>query len=231
MTLRDAWDVQAEEWTRFARDARGDRTNNEFNIPAFLELVPPAGRRTLDLGCGEGRVGAELARRGHAVVGIDSSPGMVAAARELIDAEVVDAAALPFRDGAFDLVVAFMSLMDMDDLFGAVRESARVLAAGGRMCFAVIHPLNFTGRFESKAPEAPFVIRSYFEPYRYDDVVERDGFRIHFAALHRPLETYCRALEDAGLLLETIREPPEPGKGDGRWARVPLFLHARAVKA
>ena len=112
MTLRDAWDAQAEEWRRFARDPRGDRTNLGFNIPAFLELVPPAGRRTLDLGCGEGRVGAQLRDRGNSVVGVDSSPGMVAAARELIEAHVADAGALPFPDGSFDVVVAFMSFQD-----------------------------------------------------------------------------------------------------------------------
>jgi SAM-dependent methyltransferase len=229
VTLREAWDEQAAEWTRFARDPRGDHANLEFNIPAFFELVPPSGRGTLDLGCGEGRVGAELARRGHPVVGIDSSPGMVAAAAELIEAKVADAAALPFADATFDLVVAFMSLQDMDDMPAAVRETARVLARGGRFCFAIVHPINFSGRFESKDPEAAFVIRgSYFEPYRYDDIVERDGFRIHFAAIRRPLESYSRALEAAGLLVEAMREPPHPS--NARWSRVPLFLHVRAVK-
>ncbi len=124
MTLRDAWDAQAGEWTRFARDPRGDVTNLEFNIPAFLELVPMPGRRTLDLGCGEGRVGAALARRGHRVIGVDSSPGMVAAASELAEAEVADAAALPYDDGETDLVVAFMSLQDIDEPESAVQEAA-----------------------------------------------------------------------------------------------------------
>lgn len=229
MSLRDAWDEQAEEWTRFARDPSGDRTNLEFNIPAFLDLVPPPGRATLDLGCGEGRVGARLAQRGHCVLGVDSSPGMVRAASGLIEARVADAAALPFDDAAFDLVVAFMSLQDVDDLQGAVDEAARVLEPGGRLCFAVVHPLNFAGRFESKEPDARFVIRrSYFEPHRHDDVIERDGFRIRFAAMHRPLETYSRTLEDAGFAVESLHEPAHPHSP--RWARVPLFLHVRAVK-
>src|SRR5262249_36139987 len=211
MTLRDAWDAQAIDWTRFARDPRGDRTNLEFNIPAFLRLIPEPGRATLDLGCGEGRVGAELQRKGHRVVAVDASPGMVAAASELVPAEVADAAALPFPDGAFDLVVAFMSIMDMDDLSAAVIEAARVLEPGGRFCFAISHPISFVGRFESRDPDARFVIsRSYFEPYRYDDVVERDGFRIHFAALHHPFEDYSRALEAGGLLVEAARGPPTP---------------------
>lgn len=228
-SLRELWNAQAAEWTRFARDPRGDRTNLEFNLPAFLELVPDAGRRTLDLGCGEGRVGAELDRRGHRVVGVDSSPGMVASAREVVEAEVADAVALPFEEGAFDVVVAFMSIQDMDDLDAAVAEVGRVLAPGGRFCFAVVHPINFAGRFESKEPDARFVIReSYLEPSRYDDVVERDGFRIRFVAMHRSLEEYSRALETAGLVVEALREPAHPE--DERWARVPLFLHVRAVR-
>ncbi|MEU5949309.1 class I SAM-dependent methyltransferase [Micromonospora sp. NPDC047465] len=42
-------------------------------------LVAP-GSRILDAGCGTGRVGAELAARGHAVVGVDADPALVEAA-------------------------------------------------------------------------------------------------------------------------------------------------------
>ena len=229
MSLRDAWDVQAAEWTRFARDPLGDRWNLDFNIPSFLELVPGPRRRTLDLGCGEGRLATELARRGHRVVGVDSSPGMVAAASQLVEAAVADAAALPFEDDEFDLVVAFMSLQDMDEPEAAVQETARVLEPGGRFCFAVPHPITLAGRFESKEPNARFVIEgSYLLPRRCEDVLERDGFRIHFVAMHRPLEAYVLMLAAAGFLVEALREPRHPT--NPRWARVPLFLHVRAVR-
>jgi SAM-dependent methyltransferase len=229
VSLRDAWDGQAAEWTRFARDPVGDRWNLSFNIPSFLELVPAPGRRTLDLGCGEGRVAAELARCGHRVVGVDSSPAMVAAASEQVEADVADAAALPYEDGAYDLVVAFMSLQDMDDPEAAVQETARVLEPGGRFCLAVPHPINLAGRFESKEPRARFVIDgSYFVPRRCEDVVERDGFRIHFVAMHRPIDAYFLMLAAAGFHVEALREPGHPT--DPRWSRVPLFLHVRAVR-
>ena len=39
-----------------------------------------------------------------------------------------------------DLVLACMSLLDMDDFDGAVREIGRVLRPGGRLCLAVVHP-------------------------------------------------------------------------------------------
>ena len=229
MSLSEAWDAQAAEWARFARDPLGDRGNLEFNLPRFLELVPSAGRATLDLGCGEGRVGAALARAGHRVVGVDSSSGMIDAARELIDAEVGDATALHFADRAFDLVIAFMSLHDMDDLPRALVEVGRVLEPGGRLCFAIPHPFSLSGRFESKEDDAPFLISgSYLESRWTEEILERNGHRIRFVAMHRPLEVYSRALEGAGLAIERLREPPRPNHG--RWSRVPLVLHVLAVK-
>jgi len=44
-------------------------------------LVPP-GARVLDAGCGPGRLGGELHRRGHTVVGVDVDPALIAAAEE-----------------------------------------------------------------------------------------------------------------------------------------------------
>jgi hypothetical protein len=118
-----------------------------------------------------------------------------------------------------------MSLMDMDDMEAAVHEAGRVLAPGGRLCFAVVHPINGAGTFDDGA----FVIAgSYLEQHPIEELVERDGFRIRFAATHRSLDEYSRALEGAALVVEALREPPFDDHPD--WSRVPLFLHVRAVK-
>ena len=237
MTLREHWDAQADAWGRFARTPGHDPFHDEFNFPAFLELLPPPGRATLDLGCGEGRVGAELVRRGHSVVGVDASPAMVELARERHEAVVADATALPFADESFDLVVAYMSLMNLDELEGAVREAGRVLAPGGRLCSADIHPFN-VGAFESSEPDAAYVIAdSYLEPQPTRFTSDRDGIRIEFYDLPIPLERYSRAFEGAGLELEAIREPMAPDAfvrarpAAARRRRFPLLLHLRAVKA
>jgi SAM-dependent methyltransferase len=230
--LRDAWERHAADWVRWAREP-GHDSYWRFHRERFFELVPPPGRVTFDLGCGEGRVARDLKALGHRVVAVDASPTMVEAARaadpelEVVEA---DAASLPFEDGSADLVVAFMSLHDVDDMSGAVREAARVLEPGGRFVVAVVHPINTGGKFETRDPDAPFVIReSYFNRRRYTDAIERDGLRMTFESRHWTLEDYVTAIVDAGLLVDAVREIAEPD--DARWSRLPLFLHVRAVRA
>lgn len=236
--LRAAWEKHASEWALWARTP-GHDSYWHFHRDQFLELVPPAGRRALDLGCGEGRLARHLKALGHEVVGVDASAALVAAAREAdptLEVQVADAAALPFDDAAFDLVVAFMSLQDVDDLDGAVREAARVLERGGRLCLAIVHPVNSAGTFESREPDSPFVIEgSYLEVSYYADELERDGLEMTFTSAHRPLEVYAEALADAGLVIERLRESAVPEAAitqpsTRRWQRLPLFLHVRALK-
>jgi SAM-dependent methyltransferase len=233
MSLKEFWDGQAEAWERFARTPGHDAYHDGFNFPAFLELLPPAGRRTLDLGCGEGRVGAELERRGHRVIGVDSSPAMVALARERHEALVGDACALPFEDGAFDLVVAYMSVMNLDDPEGGIREAARVLEPGGRLCVAVVHPIDGAGSFEG---DELVITGSYFEPEPKLWESDRDGIRVTFYDRALPLERLARAHEEAGLLIEALREPRPREEFirahplAERRLRVPLFLHLRSLK-
>ena len=181
----------------------------------------------------------DLAQLGHMVVGIDRSPMMVEAARSAypeIAFEEADAAALPFPDGSFDCVVAFMSLQDTDDLDAAVRECGRVLSKGGRFCFAVIHPMNSIGRFDDPTADAAFVIQeSYLDESFYEDALARDGLTMTFVGKHRPLQSYADALAEAGFLIERIQEPAVPESAIReermqRWQRIPLFLHCRAVK-
>lgn len=231
MTLRDAWEAQAENWVVWARRA-GHDSYGRFHRDAFLELLPPAGRRTLDLGCGEGRLTRDLAARGHRMVAVDAAPTMVRHAREADPAgeyHVASATELPFSEGAFDLVVAFMTLQDMDDAEAAVRETWRVLEPGGRFCVALVHPINAAGSFESDEPDAAFVIRdSYFERRRYVDVIAKEGLEMTFTSDHRSLEGWLRPLEDVGFLVDRIREVGAPE--NPRWERLPLFLHVRARK-
>lgn len=236
--LRAAWEHHAAEFVAWARAPDHD-SYPQFHRELFLPLVPPQGRRTLDLGCGEGRVSRDLKAMGHRVVGVDVSATMLTAAREAdpsIDTCLADAARLPFADGSFDCVVAFMSLQDVDQMPTAVEEAARVLETGGRLCLAIVHPLNSAGRFGGDEPDSPFTIEgSYLKSSFYEDNVARGGLEMTFVSAHRPVSAYAEALADSGLLIERLREPPVPEHAmtrppNRRWARVPLFLHLRALK-
>src|SRR5262249_15117367 len=104
-----------------------------------------------------------------------------------------------------------MSLHDIDDMPAAVREIARVLEPGGRFCIATVHPINSAGRFETERAAAHFAIKGdYLQPFLYADTVERDGLSMTFHSRHRPLEAYSVALEDAGFVVEAMREPRVP---------------------
>ena len=120
-----------------------------------------------------------------------------------------------------------------------VAEAARVLSPGGRFAVSVTHPVGDAGAFESRTGDAAFRIDGSYlelEPGVIDETFERDGLTITFAGMGFPLERYARAFEDAGLVIERIREPaapPEAVEADAseeRWTRMPMFLFVRLVK-
>jgi SAM-dependent methyltransferase len=238
-SLRALWDQQAAAFATWVRTP-GHDSYDRFHRDQFLPFLPPPGRRTLDVGCGEGRVARDLIARGHVVECVDGSATMVGLARASMPGVPIhhaDAAALPFPDGHADLVVMFMSLQDVDDYRGAIGEAARVLDSSGRLAIAIVHPINSAGRFESEAEDSPFVItESYLDARRTVDEVERNGLSMTFHSEHRTLEAYSRALEEHGFLIEALRETRVPDAAARsararRWQRVPLFLHLRARRA
>ena len=236
MKLAEHWEAQSQQWIQWARQP-GHDSYWQYHRDQFLELLPPPGRQTADIGCGEGRLTRHLKKLGHRIIGIDASPSLVEAARTCdpsMDIRLANASALPLDDASTDLAIAFMTLHDVDDMPLAIREVARILKPGGRLCLAIVHPINSAGHFERSDAGAPFVIKGdYLRPFPYSDMVERDGLTMTFHSQHRPLQSYFSALEEAGLLVETLRETSIPeyaiaAEAGRRWQRIPLFLHLRA---
>jgi ubiquinone/menaquinone biosynthesis C-methylase UbiE len=232
MDLRGAWERNAADWVRWARKP-GHDSYWRFHRRRFLDLVPPAGRLTLDVGCGEGRVTRDLKELGHRVVGLDASETMIAAARDADPSGeyiVADAGVLPFPDGGADLAVAFMLLMDVDDMAAAIGELARVLEAGGTLALAVVHPINSAHDIDRKLPEDRLVLlENYFDRRRYSDFIERDDVKMTFESRHYTLQDYFEALLGAGFQVEVLREIGDPEHP--RWSRYPLFLHVLARRS
>jgi trans-aconitate methyltransferase len=103
----------------------------------LLNLQPS--ESVLDVGCGDGRMTFEIAKRARWVVGIDSSQEMVAfASRNFPESkfhklsfQTADAAALPFRD-EFDVVYSSAVLHWVQNHESALAGIARSLHSGGR---------------------------------------------------------------------------------------------------
>ena len=161
MALSDAWEKEAGHWIEWARAPNHD-SYWRFHRDQFLALLPAPGTLTVDVGCGEGRLPRDLKTIGHQVIGIDVSQTMIDAAREADpdgDYRCASAGELSLADKSCDLVLAFMSLQDVDDLMTAVAEMGRILVDEGLACIAVVHPLNSAGRFVDESATSPFVIQ------------------------------------------------------------------------
>ena len=221
-----AWEDNAEQWRAWARTPDHDVYHWELNRPAFARLLPAAGRRTLDVGCGEGRMGRWLTDAGHRVAGVDSSPTLSGLAREAGGYEEVvcaDAVTLPWPDRHFDLAIAYMTLHDMPDPGAVVDEIARVLVGGAVLCVAIVHPLN-------RPPEH---LGAYFTERRFSETATRDGLTMTFDGVDRPLEHYTRALSGAGFVIEELRELRASARLVAQTPQLapaaerPYFLHLR----
>lgn len=235
MRDRAGWELEAENWVRFAR-APGHDAYWYYREAFFDQVVPPPRGVTLEVGAGEGRVTRDLLERGHRVVSVDGAMSLVRHARDLDVTgryALSDAGALPMCSGSVGTAVAYNSLMDFDDLGGAVGEIARVLIEGGRLCICITHPVEYSGGFDSDEVTARYLLRDdYFETRRFVATVDRNDITMTFRGWVRPMQDYFAALFEAGFVVDLVREPV-PTTHEGRlerWHRVPMFLHIRAVK-
>lgn len=197
-TMRDtdvghAWDAQD-----YAIDA-GFRPAVGSAVVRLLDAR--CGERILDLGCGDGVLGTELALGGAQVTGIDVSPAMVVAARARgLDAQLMDGHALAF-DGMFDAVFSNAALHWMQEPDRVLAGVRRALKPGGRFVAefgAEGHMATLIGAVQSARVahgqgESPF---GWYFPSAaaYTDRLRQHGFHVQY------IETVqCPALLPAGV--------------------------------
>jgi ubiquinone/menaquinone biosynthesis C-methylase UbiE len=114
----------------------------------IASLLPSAGERILDVGCGTGKLAALIAERsGARVDGVDAAPGMIAEAvskrnGSRLTFAVASAEALPYPDGLFDAGVTAISAHHWQDAVSGFAELARVIRVGGRFAAADVGSLG-----------------------------------------------------------------------------------------
>jgi ubiquinone/menaquinone biosynthesis C-methylase UbiE len=171
----------------------------------------------LDAACGTGRFAEFLARRGHQVIGVDSSPDMLAHARRRVpDGEfhVAGLDRLPLPDDSADVIVCALALVHVPRLQPVLAELARVLRPGGDLVISDIHHEHVTrgSVIKARGPDGePCIVATY---------------------RHR-LGDYLRAALSLGLQLRRCEEPgtappdgplPEPATEIGDWRDWPWSL-------
>ncbi|MFY9621333.1 MAG: class I SAM-dependent methyltransferase [Pyrinomonadaceae bacterium] len=146
----------------------------------------------LEIGCGFGRVGAELAPRCARWIGCDVSPRMVAYARERLsgfdNVEVIEISGFdlqPVPDESIDVVYCTVVFMHLDewDRYKYVLEARRVLRPGGRVYidnFSLCSDMGWTVFEEHREippHERPPHISKSSTPQELETYLKRAGFR------------------------------------------------------
>ncbi|GFM33931.1 class I SAM-dependent methyltransferase [Desulfovibrio subterraneus] len=202
---------------------RGDFAREFILDTPMMDRVKKSGAATmLDVGCGDGRFCRMAERLGIITTGIDPVEDFLHYARQTDPCGrylTGFAEDLPFGDAEFDLVVFYLTLIDINDVRAAIREAARVTKPKGTILVANLTSFytsnGTTGWVEGADGREYHPLGNYLEERA--DWVEWDGLRIR--NWHRPLCVYMSAFLDAGLQLTFYDEPAPSGGPQERISR------------
>ena len=251
------WDTNAGAWTTLARQGY-DVYRDLVNTPAFLSILPDvSGLTGLDIGCGEGANTRKLAELGAHMVAIDVARTFLHYAQEQenrdprgISFQAASALDLPFDEGRFDFVTAFMSLMDIPGNEKAVQEAYRVLKQGGFFQFSITHPC-FDPPYRCSLKDVggnkyAIAVGRYFD--RIDgqisewmfstvpDDVQQQWPKFRIPRYHRTVSEWLNMLIAAGFVIEKVAEPKADDAIAAQYPAVAdtqivaYFLHIRCRK-
>jgi ubiquinone/menaquinone biosynthesis C-methylase UbiE len=169
-----------------------DRFMGRYSTPLaacfadFSVFGPP--QRALDVGAGTGALTDELVRRlgEESVAAAEPSPDYAATLRErfpLLDVREVPAEELPWEDGSFDISLAQLVVVFLNDAPGAVRELARVTRAGGVVATCMwevegVEMMNALNEVRGRlAPGGPGLVTDYRDEASLRSLFEEAGLR------------------------------------------------------
>lgn len=228
----NGWDDSARAWIASLGEHGDFGRRFVLDAPMIARVKASGAQNALDIGCGEGRFCRIMKDLGLKTTGLDPTRALLDTARERDPSgDYVEGVgeALPFPDAKFDLVVSYLSLIDIPDIRAAIPEMARVLAPGGVLLIANLTSFNTAGdetRWHKNLLGQPthFGIDRYLEERFTWEAWHGIRIKNH----HRPLSVYMTLFLEHGLRLTHFDEPPPvetaPSERAAHYRRVPYFM-------
>ena len=191
------------------------------DVSFYVEEALASGGPVVELAVGTGRIAVPIARAGVDVIGVDSSPGMLALAREAaeeagvsqrVDLRLGDLREPPVDERVPLVICPFRSLLHMeneDEKLRALRAARGLLEPEGRFVFDVFSPSRedieeTNGRWLEREP-------GIFERADWDEgartltlSVRSDGALTSFGLHWLSIPEWLRLLEAAGFTVEAV---------------------------
>ncbi len=233
--------------------AGSDTYQAKVILPNLLRILPPAGKRIIDIACGQGFFSHAYASAGASVLGVDISPELVKRARERgvggARFEVAPASNLkPVPGNSFDGAMIVLALQNIKEMPETLREASRILVAGGTLVLVLNHPCFRIPKASAWGYDETAKMQ-YRRVERYGtsfsaDIDMAPGARgkkptARTVSFHRPLQEYVKVLAGAGFAVVGLEEwishrRSEPGPRakaeDAARKEFPLFLTIVARK-
>ncbi len=225
----DGWDASADAWIKEQGEEGDYGRRFVLDAPMVERIRGQRFQTALDVGCGEGRFCRIMRDQGIRTVGIDPTEALVHRARKLDpggDYRVGRAETLDVADGSFDLVVSYLTLIDIPDLARALERMVLCLRPGGTLLIANLTSFSTVGMPDGWTAEGGGQPRFSIDRYLEERAVWVGWRGIRVQNWHRPLGTYMALLLGNGFELRHFSEPApsggDPEKAD-RYRRVPYF--------
>ena len=212
MTLYDSIASIYDPWSRSVTE----------DVDFYVEHALASGGPVVELAVGTGRIAIPIARVGIDVIGVDSSPGMLAVARaaaeeagvaDRLDLRVGDLRKPPVSERVPLVLCPFRTLLHMeteDEKLRALRAAAALLEPGGSFVFDVFAP----SREDIEETNGLWLEREpgIFERADWDEasrtlslsVRSDDGSAITFGLHWLSAPEWARLLDEAGLEVEAV---------------------------
>jgi SAM-dependent methyltransferase len=208
--MSKGWAVSADAWITLVNEVGEFGRQHVLDQPMLRRISDKDFQKVLDVGCGEGRFCRQLSKPGRQVIGIDPIASLIEHARDLDpqgDYRLGKAEDIAFADGTFDLVISYLTFIDIPDIAKGISEMCRVLAPGGTLLIANLNSFHTAsmphGWTKNAAGEDQFLIDRYME--EREEWVGWGGVEV--TNWHRPFSAYVELLLKQDMILRHFEEP------------------------